>query len=146
MKGLIEKLSEEVHNAWWEEKKRQGFHAPLECKSDNRKSYIDSPQTGKDRFDDAGFNAKFYKWCDRCHADMYPYEELPENIKEYDRVTVRTIVGTKVFTEILKALGQSKQAILTAFREEQTQEGMEFAEHVLGIIDEIEKKMAGGES
>ena len=35
---------------------------------------------------------KFSAYCDHCHTDMYPYDELPENIKEYDRVTVRAVL------------------------------------------------------
>ena len=72
LKSNIEFLSEQVHNAWWEEKKRQGFRSPRECK-----------HTMTD---------KFTKACDKCHTDMYPYEELPEHIKEYDRVMVRTVI------------------------------------------------------
>lgn len=53
-------------------KKRQGFHSPKECKN----PMID----------------KFTQSCDKCHTDMYPYNELPEHIKEYDRVTVKTVI------------------------------------------------------
>lgn len=73
---LIEQLSEKVHDAWWEEKRKQGFHAPLECPR-----RAPTNQYGK-----------FEAVCDRCHTDMYPYKELPENIKEYDRVTVRAVL------------------------------------------------------
>jgi len=69
----IEEISTEVHNAWWEEKKRQGFHPPLVCK------YYKGD--------------KFIKCCPNCHTDMYLYRDLPENIKEYDRVTVRTVLN-----------------------------------------------------
>lgn len=72
----IEFLSEQVHNAWWEEKKRQGFHAPIDC-----------------QYHDDFWEGKFEKSCDHCHTDMYPYYELPEHIKEYDRVTVRTVLA-----------------------------------------------------
>lgn len=71
---LIEKLSSDVHDSWWDEKLKQGFHAPLDC-----------PKV----------SAPYNKWasnCDKCHNDMYPYNELPENIKEYDRVTVRKVL------------------------------------------------------
>ena len=69
----IEELSTEVHNAWWEGKKKQGFHPPLLC--ENYKG------------------AKFVKCCPKCHTDMYLYKELPEYIKEYDRATVRTVLN-----------------------------------------------------
>lgn len=78
---LIEQLSSKVHDAWWEEKKKQGFHSPCECHSAIGK--LNNPSY--EQF-------KFIKHCDKCHTDMYPYEELPENIKDYDRVTVRTVL------------------------------------------------------
>ena len=74
LESNLEKIAEEVHNAWWEEKKNQGFHPPTQC--------IDWS---------FGCN-QFKKICDYCHTDMYPYNELPENIKEYDRVTVRSVI------------------------------------------------------
>jgi len=73
LKGNLEFLSEQVHNAWWDEKKKQGFHAPLECIN--------------------GRGEKFIKHCNKYHTDMYPYDELSENIKEYDRVTVITVLN-----------------------------------------------------
>lgn len=51
--NLIEYLSKKVHEAWAEEKHKQGI-----------------------------FN----------HPDDIPYGELADNIKEYDRVTVRTVL------------------------------------------------------
>jgi quinol monooxygenase YgiN len=88
----MECIAEKVHDSREEEKMSQGFHAPLDCESDNRISYLNSNWEHQARFDDQ-FNAKFYKWCDKCHPDMYPYSQLPENIKEYDRVTVRTVLN-----------------------------------------------------
>jgi len=38
---------------------------------------------------------KFDKVCDKCHPDMYPYEELSEEVKEYDRVTVRAVLAAQ---------------------------------------------------
>jgi hypothetical protein len=72
----LEKLASEVHKAWWKEKEKQGFHSVLDCPD-----YID-------KIDD-----KFVKICEKCHTDMYPYDELPDNVKEYDRVTVRTVLA-----------------------------------------------------
>jgi hypothetical protein len=80
LNGMIEELSEQVHNAWWEEKKRQGFHAPAECLF-----CLEQIRTEPDK--------KRKKHCNHCHTDMYPYNELPENIKEYDRVTVRSVLA-----------------------------------------------------
>ena len=75
----IEELSEEVHNAWMKEKLEQGFHAPNNC---TWFPLIETDETNK-----------FVKRCEKCHTDLYPYSELPENIKEYDRVTVRAVLG-----------------------------------------------------
>jgi len=88
----LEFISEKVHDSWQEEKLKQGFHAPVNCKSTNRKGYLSAHQNHKDRFDEH-FDHIFYKWCDKCHADLYPYQQLPENVKEYDRVTVRTVLN-----------------------------------------------------
>lgn len=92
MEDLIEKLSEKVHNSWVEEKIKQGFHSPDQCQSDNHKSYLEASWENQERMINAGINPKFYKWCDHCHTDMYPYSQLPEHIKEYERVTVETVL------------------------------------------------------
>ena len=88
----LEFISEKVHDSWQEEKLNQGFHAPLSCESSNRKGYLSAHQSHKERFDEQ-INEKFYKWCDKCHIDLYPYQQLSENVKEYDRVTVRTVLN-----------------------------------------------------
>lgn len=67
----IEKLAEIVHDAWWRTKQLQGFHSPKAC-----------PRFGGE---------KFQPHCPECHVDMYPYDELPEHVKEYDRTTVRAV-------------------------------------------------------
>lgn len=74
-KERIEAIAAKVHDAWWEEKKAQEFHAPLQCPIPGEKS-------------------KFVKACVKCHTDMYPYAELPDNVQEYDRVTVRTVLDS----------------------------------------------------
>ena len=76
----MELIASVVHDALWREKVKQGFHPPLECP----KPLIEP----KDTYDDL----KFHHHCEMCHADMYPYDELPGNIKEYDRVTVRAVL------------------------------------------------------
>jgi hypothetical protein len=78
LNSKIEELSEEVHNAWMKEKLSQGFHAPFNC-----------PRFPLIPHDE---DEKFVKKCEKCHTDLYPYSELPENIKEYDRVTVRAVL------------------------------------------------------
>jgi len=80
---IIEKLSSAVHDAWWDEKKKQGFHPPKECIH----TLTIRPEAVE----------KFKPYCKKCHADMYPYEELPENIKDYDRVTVRRVLEALEF-------------------------------------------------
>lgn len=49
----LEKVAEAVHNAWWEEKKKQGVTD---------------------------------------HPDMIPYNQLSEEVKEYDRVTAKATI------------------------------------------------------
>ena len=78
-----EKIAEEVHNAWWEQKKKQGFHSPISCPN-HIKSLIGKQGVTEE---------KFIKSCEKCHSDMYPYSELPENIKDYDRITVDTVLN-----------------------------------------------------
>ena len=58
-----EALSKKVHDAWMEEKAKQGFVYGETLDLENKR-----------------------------HPDMKPYEELSENVKEYDRVTVRTVL------------------------------------------------------
>lgn len=75
----FETICERVHQAWMKEKHDQGFHAPDDCPNfnyDDKRSPV----------------SKFSRHCGFCHTDLYPYEELPEHIKEYDRVTVRTVL------------------------------------------------------
>ena len=91
MSFLVELISEGIHDDLWDEKKRQGFHSPNECKSENHKSFMRADWKEQERLEN-NHKRKFFKWCSKCHTDMYPYEELPEHIKEYDRVTVRTVL------------------------------------------------------
>ena len=83
MSEIIEILSEKVHDAWWKEKEKQGFHAPIDCVIVKSIPTVGEEETKREMFT---------RHCDECHTDMYPYSELPEHIKEYDRVTVRTVL------------------------------------------------------
>ncbi len=82
--SLIEQISEQVHNAWWSEKAKQGFHAPIDCEHAKPKYAVGEGEA---------IEKAFTKHCDKCHTDMYPYNVLPEHVKEYDRVTVRTVLA-----------------------------------------------------
>ena len=84
-----EKIASGVHDAWWDEKKKQGFHPPYECKT---KEASDAHAQDMKSYGHHEF-PKFHKFCDKCHTDMYPYEQLPENIKDYDRVTVSAVLS-----------------------------------------------------
>jgi hypothetical protein len=77
-----EEIASNVHDSWWDEKKKQGFHAPMACKSQDAIDLCKHLEI-----------YKFHKFCDKCHTDMYPYNELPENIKNYDRVTVDAVLA-----------------------------------------------------
>jgi hypothetical protein len=81
----FEKIAEDVHNEWWNEKIRQGFHAPIDC------PFLTSlPAIGEEEAKELAFTLH----CDECHEDMKPYEELAESVKEYDRVTVKTVLSS----------------------------------------------------
>jgi len=80
----MERIAEEVHNGWWEEKKKQGFHAPIDCPH-----AVPLPAVGKEESEELYFE----KHCPDCHTDMIPYESLPDHVKEYDRVTVRAVLN-----------------------------------------------------
>lgn len=92
LKDNLEQISEKVHNAWMKEKLSQGFHSPDDCQSKNHKGFLNTNWKNQERLTDL-HNPKFYEWCDKCHTDLYPYSELPENIKEYDRVTVKAVIS-----------------------------------------------------
>ena len=78
MSNLIERLSDRVHQAWMAEKLKQGF-ADHPFQGEQTNWPCDVPRCGRSDF--------------RHHADMLPYNDLPEHIKEYDRVTVRAVLA-----------------------------------------------------
>lgn len=88
--ALVEQLSDKVHQAWAAEKQRQGF--------------ADHPYQGEwignsgrawcgFVFDEHGGKRTCEEPQRLHHTDMLPYADLAENIKEYDRATVRTVLG-----------------------------------------------------
>lgn len=81
LKAHKEDIAAKVHDAWWDAKKAQGFHAPLDCTSAEA---LYSPLLPVDR--------KYRVFCRQCHVDMYPYDELPKAIQDYDRVTVDAVL------------------------------------------------------
>lgn len=87
----VETVAELVHNAWWKEKKKQGFHSPAECDSPSRKQFLLLSENEKKKEYGTGFNGNKNKWCEHCHPNMYPYSELTEPEKELDRTTVRSV-------------------------------------------------------
>ncbi len=85
----IEQIASKVHNAWWQTKIDQGYHAPIDCK--HKKP---APAVGYEEAHEAAFT----KHCDWCHPDMYAYADLPEKVKDYDRTTVQAVL--KAITEL----------------------------------------------
>lgn len=83
-----EAIAAKVHDAWWMGKIKQGFHPPSNCCSDSatRAWEEDERSLGHNEF------PKFHKFCNKCHTDMYPYQDLPEHVKDYDRVTVDAVI------------------------------------------------------
>lgn len=86
LREKLETIAAEVHNAWWREKEKQGFHPPIKCP---KGPHGKIPIIGKEEAEQEAFS----KHCDKCHPDMYAYESLPEHVKEYDRVTVRAVLN-----------------------------------------------------
>ena len=72
-KGLVDGLAEYIHDSWWEEKIKQGFHHPSQKHKEWKR------------------NQK--KICDKCHLDMIPYNKLPESSKRFDKVTIETTLA-----------------------------------------------------
>lgn len=77
----IELIAAKVHDAWHYEKRKQGFHSPRNCPCNDGRVY--GPEVAP----------SFEKFCDKCHTAMYPYPDLPEHVKEYDRVTVLAVLN-----------------------------------------------------
>lgn len=83
---LIEQLADAVHQGWVAEKVAQGFadHAFAECAlypgecAEHARCHV--------------ANATCAVPADKHHTDMLPYADLAENIKEYDRATVRAVL------------------------------------------------------
>lgn len=73
-KEYIDTLAEKVHESWEKEKRSRGYHSPKECR------------VGE-------FSDKFVKRCSACNTNLYPFEELPFSVQEYDRVTVMTVLS-----------------------------------------------------
>jgi hypothetical protein len=82
--ALIERLSEKVHQAWESEKQRQGFadHTWETTCWDYSHCDHDCTRPG------CKVGRK-----EQHHTDMLPYADLPENVKEYDRATVRAVLA-----------------------------------------------------
>jgi hypothetical protein len=72
----FEQIAEHVHIGWMHEKQRQGFasHTIDRCPETLHRGQC-SVQEAKH------------------HPDMLSYAELAENVKEYDRVTVRAVLA-----------------------------------------------------
>jgi hypothetical protein len=82
MDDLIELLAEDSHKGWAEEKQRQGY-------ADHVFRFVGRTRHGEEFCGaDGCFKPKA-----KHHTDMLPYAELPEHIKEYDRVTVRGVLA-----------------------------------------------------
>lgn len=82
---LIEQLSEKVHASWMAEKVRQGF-ADHVWASDGERGEMRGCRVciaGRDYFRSYAMH----------HTHMLPYADLPEHVREYDRVTVRAVLA-----------------------------------------------------
>jgi DNA-binding transcriptional ArsR family regulator len=84
---LLERLAEHVHKEWMAEKQRQGFAdhvlVPVPCACNDAEGC-----PARQGCNQAYCRLPAYKH----HTDMLPYAELAENVKEYDRATVRGVL------------------------------------------------------
>jgi hypothetical protein len=72
--ALVEQLSDKVHQAWAAKKQRRGFADHPKFNSDIcNQTHCEKPP-------------------EKHHTDMLPYADLAENVKEYDRATVRAVL------------------------------------------------------
>lgn len=90
MSELVEELAKEVHNSWWQEKRRQGYvdYNLEECPICGSEIMV----LGLPQSDVARCYSNSCEFSRATRKDMIPYEELAENIKELDRVTVRAVL------------------------------------------------------
>lgn len=90
MDELIELLAEDSHRSWMQEKQRQGFtDHPYQGEwiGDSGRAWCGFV------FEEHGGNRVCEVPQREHHPDMLPYADLPENVKEYDRVTVRGVLA-----------------------------------------------------
>ena len=81
--ATLEVIAEKVHEAWAAEKQRQGFASHVWMTvSDKPERCAGLPH----------FSAPCTVPKDKHHPDMLPYADLAENIKDYDRATVRAVL------------------------------------------------------
>jgi hypothetical protein len=83
---LIEQLAERVHASWAAEKQRQGFvDHPFQRDTSHSGQPMKCAQCG-------GLQRIGSHPDNNHHPDMLPYADLAENVKEYDRATVRAVL------------------------------------------------------
>lgn len=81
---VVEAIAEKVHEAWRAEKQRQGF-------ADHVLARYESPRWKAEMLSKPCASCDVGR--DKHHTDMLPYADLPEHVKEYDRVTVRAVLA-----------------------------------------------------
>lgn len=82
-KNTIEFAAEKVHNAWMKQEENHGRHAPINCP----------------HVPDGIVPDRNGRYCENCHWDMYPYSELIEDHKDYDRDTVVAVLNAVNYFE-----------------------------------------------
>jgi len=93
MKTMIkirEDISEKVHNNWVASKLKEGFHAPIDCKSHNANAAIQHEMKSLDFYT----FPKHFEFCPRCKGHLYPYSELSDNMKEKARIVVDNMLNS----------------------------------------------------
>lgn len=97
---VSERMGEEVHNLWMEERKKEkGWHAPEDCPEIDRQDLcmscdnrVDGTTLGCMDLPGEAIRGKSVcpthahkSHCSNCHARMRPYNDLPDSEKELDR-------------------------------------------------------------
>lgn len=90
---IIEEIAEDVHRGWMEEKQRQGFadHVWPTNPEMIAVSLIGVDGRGRPHHAKTCVQYACLQLQDKHHPDMLPYEDLAENVKEYDRATARAV-------------------------------------------------------
>jgi hypothetical protein len=79
MRISLDEVGKIMHESWTRTKRKQGFHHPKECFSDEAKKAIEIEDRSYGHFQPVG------PFCSKCHLDLVTWDELPEKQKDINR-------------------------------------------------------------